>query len=367
MRSWFIVGLAGSICGCGSAEGGDRRDNEVPIAVPAPSLPGSPVPGSPVPGSPVPGSPVPGSPVPGSPDEAPPATSAGTPVIVADPGVVGTLTPPSDVVARAALPLYGLGADGELAEAELWETLASFPVVCFGETHDDAAHHFAQTRAISELAARAMGSGLLLGVGFEMFQTPFQTVISSFAAGSIDERQLLEGSDYVARWGYDFAYYRPLLELVRKFMLPALALNAPVELTRRIGDVGLEGLSPEERARLPELDLEDPVHRGYVEALLGAAHGAEASFEKPYSVQVVWDETMAETASAWLTSTGDTARLIIIAGSGHCHHSAIPARITRRTGLPVLAVSPVLASRLESPGHPTLELYDTLVVLDDRR
>jgi uncharacterized iron-regulated protein len=355
MRSWFIVGLAGSICSCGSAEGGDEWDNEVPIAVPAPSLPGSPFRDSP----------VPTSPVPSSPDETPPASSAEEPIVVGEPVMVGTMTPASDVVARAAMPLYGLGADGELAEAELWDALASFPVVCFGETHDDAAHHFAQTRAISELARRAAISGLVLGVGFEMFQTPFQTLISGFAAGNVDERQLLEGSEYAARWGYDFAYYRPLLELVRQFMLPALALNAPVELTRKIGDVGLEGLTDEERANLPELDLQDPVHRGYVEALLGAAHGAPSAFEKPYAVQVVWDETMAETSSAWLTSTGETARLIIIAGSGHCHHSAIPARITRRTGLPVLAVSAILASRLGSPGFPTLELYDTLVVLDD--
>jgi hypothetical protein len=84
------------------------------------------------------------------------------------------------------------------------------------------------------------------------------------------------------------------------------------------------------------------------------------------TVQVVWDETMAQTGSQWLTSLGDPARLIIIAGSGHCHHSAIPARITRRTGLPVLAVSAILASQIGVPGFPTLELYDTLVVLDDQ-
>jgi hypothetical protein len=76
---------------------------------------------------------------------------------------------------------------------------------------------------------------------------------------------------------------------------------------------------------------------------------------------------MAERSSEWLLATGESARLVIIAGSGHCHHSAIPARITRRTGLPVLAVSAVLASRLGTPGFPTLDLYDTLVVLDDER
>jgi uncharacterized iron-regulated protein len=277
---------------------------------------------------------------------------------------------PDDIVGRASLPLYGLTELGELREPELWAALAQSRVVCLGETHDNPAHHFAQLRALRELATRSQASGLSFAVGFEMFQTPFQSTLSRFAAGEIDERQLLAGSEYVARWGYDFALYRPLLELVRMLDLPALALNAPVELTERIGDVGLDGLTPAERASLPELELEDPEYREYVYELLGSSHGAGfggVDLDKPYSVQVVWDETMAQSSSNWLVTTGDAARLAVIAGLGHCHHSAIPARITRRTGLPVLAVAPILASQLGAPGFPTLERYDLLLVLDDQR
>ena len=277
---------------------------------------------------------------------------------------------PGDVVGAAALPLYGLTERGELDEPELWNALAQSRAVCLGETHDNPAHHFAQLRALRELATRAQESGLSLAVGFEMFQTPFQSVLSGFAAGEIGERELLAGSEYGARWGYDFALYRPLLELVRMLKLPALALNAPVELTERIGDVGLEGLTPPERASLPELDLDDPEYRAYVYELFGVSHAAGfggADLENPFAVQVVWDETMAQASSDWLVATGDGARLAVIAGLGHCHRSAIPARITRRTGLPVLAVAPVLASRLGAPGFPTLEHYDLLLVLDDQR
>jgi uncharacterized iron-regulated protein len=270
-----------------------------------------------------------------------------------------------DTTARAAEPMYGLTASGELGEAALWDVLAAPSAVCFGETHDNAAHHFAQERATRELALRARARGAILGVGFEMFQTPFQAVVTEFATGSIDERELLDGSEYFARWGYDFAYYRPLLELVREFGLPALALNAPVELTSKIGSVGLDGLTPEERAGLPELDLDDPVYRAYTDGLLGAAHAGGGASENPFTVQVVWDETMAQTASDWLSITGEQARLMIIAGSGHCHRRAIPARVTRRTGLSVLSVSAILASQVGVAGAPTLDLYDVLVVLDD--
>lgn len=266
--------------------------------------------------------------------------------------------------------LHALTPAGELTESALYDALAQAPAVCFGETHDDAAHHFAQARAADALAARAQKAGAPFALGFEMFQTPFQTVLTDFALGKIDEGQLSSGSEYALRWGYDFAFYRPLLELARELRLPALALNAPAELTQTIAESGLEGLSPDDQANLPDLDLDDPDHRAYVSELLGTSHSSAATTQNgapsnAYLVQVVWDETMAETAAQWLAVSGDGARLLIFAGLGHCHHSAIPARITRRTGLPTLAVAPVRRSRLGSAGFPTLEHYDVLAVIDD--
>jgi uncharacterized iron-regulated protein len=261
--------------------------------------------------------------------------------------------------------LRGLTAAGELSEAGLFDALAQARAVCFGETHDNAAHHRAQARVATELVVRARGAGAPFALGFEMFQTPFQSVLTSFTLGSIDESELLQASEYATRWGYDFGFYRPLLELAREYRLPALALNAPAELTRKIAAQGLDGLSAEERASLPELDLNDQEHRAFITAQLGTFHSDEASLDNPYAVQVVWDETMAQTASDWLSSSGDAARVLIIAGLGHCHRSAVPSRITRRTGSAVLAVAPVLASRLGTPGFPTLEQYDVLAVIDD--
>jgi len=351
MRTWHGIGWAWLSWSCGGAASGEV-DDLVDLPVPPIVAPGSIAEGG----------------ISGGASSAPSPAPSGD---VSGPGDVtenvGAENAP-DTIARAAEPMYGLTASGELSEAELWDVLAAAPAVCFGETHDNAAHHFAQERATRELAIRARDRrdrGAILGVGFEMFQTPFQAVVTEFARGSIDERELLDGSEYFARWGYDFAYYRPLLELVREFSLPALALNAPVELTRKIGSVGLDGLTPEERAGLPELDLDDPVYRAYTDGLLGAAHAGGAASENPFTVQVVWDETMAQTASDWLSSTGEQARLMVIAGSGHCHRRAIPARITRRTGLSVLSVSAILASQVGVAGAPTLDLYDVLVVLDD--
>jgi uncharacterized iron-regulated protein len=198
-----------------------------------------------------------------------------------------------------------------------------------------------------------------------MFQIPYQPALSSFVSGDSSEAQFLEASRYQERWGFDFALYRPLLEAARERSLPALALNAPRELTRQISRNGLGSLEPAERGQLPELDLSNPEHRAHFDQAM-ADHPMPAGaprMEDMYAVQVVWDETMAESAARWLTSTTPEARLVIFAGSGHCHRSAVPGRLARRIGDPVLAVSAVLASKLaEFEGK---ERYDWLLVLDD--
>jgi uncharacterized iron-regulated protein len=56
------------------------------------------------------------------------------------------------------------------------------------------------------------------------------------------------------------------------------------------------------------------------------------SADRIYTVQVTWDETMADTSAEWLKATPN-GHLIILAGNGHCHDSAVVNRIKRR-GIP---------------------------------
>lgn len=165
--------------------------------------------------------------------------------------------------------------------------------------------------------------------------------------------------------GADLALYRPLFEANREQGLDALALNAPTELTRAIGRDGIESLTPELAAELPELDLDDAEHREHVFGLFGLTPDdpAAASLENVYRAQVTWDETMAQTASEWLTADDDR-RVLAFAGTAHCHESAIPRRVTRRTGIEMLSATPVLASELAAfPGD--WAGYELLIVLED--
>ena len=296
------------------------------------------------------------------------ASACGSTATSSGPVTPGAKRPalPENIVADSALPLHALiEGKQKLAEPDLWERLASSRVICFGEQHDSPEHHFAQRRALEELATRSAAVQRPLSVGFEMFQRPFQPALTGFVAGTVPEAQFLADSEYRERWGFDFALYRPLLLTAREFSLEALALNAPKELTRKIGRGGLAALDASEAKQLPELDLGDAAHKAYFNAAMGDHPMSEGgpSLENMYAAQVVWDETMADTAASWLAKSGDTSQLIVFAGAGHCHESAVPARISRRVNLPVLSITPVLQSQLaEFESH---HLYDWLIVLED--
>jgi uncharacterized iron-regulated protein len=269
----------------------------------------------------------------------------------------------ADVVARSALPLHARVGGERLSEPELWARMATYRAVCLGEQHDSPAHHYAQRRAIEELAGRDPARPT--AIGLEMFQKPYQAALSGFVQGSSSEAELLTQSEWQQRWGFDFALYRPLLEAARERRLEALALNARRELTRKIGREGLGALDATERAELPELDLDEPAHRAYfAQAMSGHPMPANGpKLDDMYAVQVVWDETMADTAARWLAAAGHDARLLVFAGSGHCHRSAIPARLGRRIDAPVLSLSAVLESKLDE--LPAEAEYDWLLVLED--
>ena len=286
-----------------------------------------------------------------------------------------------DVVATAAMPYRILRSRGgqEIADAQFYDELAAAQAVCVGEVHVNPHHHWAQLQIIDQLGQRGRRDGATRALGMEMFQRPFQGIVDDFAAGRIDEAALLSRSGWSTRWGYDFALYRPLLRAALEHGMALLALNLSDELRKKVSRHGIAGLSEADRGKLPELDLEDEAHRAWFQGLMedmGGAHGhghgdphgdeddgeddphgmpgghgehgkrgedseGAQRAERIYSVQVLWDETMAEGASAWLQAENNR-RVIILAGSGHCHDSAIVRRMQRRGIEKVVSVRPLL-------------------------
>jgi uncharacterized iron-regulated protein len=250
--------------------------------------------------------------------------------------------------------LTALGPTGFVAEPTLVDELSKASLVCLGEQHDNVVHHAQQRRLASALVERAQAAGRPVALGLEMFSLPSQPFLDAFTRGEIDEATLLEQTDYARRWGFDFSFYRNTIAVFANRHAPLLALNAPREWTKAVAKAGPSALAElGATLRAEELVLDDPDHQRFFATAMGAfhpgrhakAHGetvdgttGETHGTKPavdwstepfYVAQVVWDETMAKTAAQWLAQEPN-GLVVVLAGAGHCHRSAIPRRFERR-------------------------------------
>jgi uncharacterized iron-regulated protein len=224
--------------------------------------------------------------------------------------------------------------------------LADRRVVFVGEAHDRYEDHLNQLAIIRGLHQQ----GTELAIGMEMFQQPFQPALDAYIAGEIDEDDMLRRTDYFERWRFDYRLYRPILRFAREKGIPVIALNLEREITGKVGDGGLESLSADERARIPaEIDNDDSAYRERVKAVFdlhpkGRQEQPEGddkdegkdegkAFERFLSVQLLWDEGMAERAARYLQDHPNK-RMVILAGSGHLEYGqGIPQRLLRRLPL----------------------------------
>ncbi|WP_242469403.1 ChaN family lipoprotein [Rhabdochromatium marinum] len=234
-----------------------------------------------------------------------------------------TLSAPAETQVLDVSRLVGLN--------DLVEHLSAQEVIFIGETHDNYADHLNQLAIIKRLHAR----GRPLLIGLECFQQPFQSVLDAYVAGTISEQEMLRQTEYFERWRFDYRLYRPILRFARAQGLPLIALNVPSELTRKVGDQGLAGLSAEERASLPATldDADpDPAYRARIQAVFEQhPRGPNSDFEHFLAVQRVWDHGMAQRAVEALAAH-PRSQLVVLAGNGHIEYGqGIPQPVEQRT------------------------------------
>jgi uncharacterized iron-regulated protein len=230
---------------------------------------------------------------------------------------------------------------------ESLQALSQAQIIYLGETHDSVADHQAQLEIIQAL----VGQGKTVAIAFEMFQRPFQPVLDRYSAGEIDAASLVKESEYNERWGFDWSLYEPIVSYGKAQNIPLLAANTPQEITRQVASQGLDSLDTQALAQIPPLDeiYRDNVdYRSFVAQAFvgfhghgsphGDPHGAGAmepeamkeAFERFFSAQVLWDETMAETVANYHRDHPETT-IVVLAGQGHVIHGwGIPDRVARR-------------------------------------
>ena len=270
-----------------------------------------------------------------------------------------------------ASPVLDLNAFSTMEQ--IIPSLAEKRVVFIGEQHTRYDHHLTQLEIIRRLHALQPQ----LAIGMEMFQQPFQQHLDEYVAGSIDEQAMLRATEYYRRWSMDYRLYAPILHYAREHRLPVIALNIPSELTHNVAHVGLDGLDDKDRQQLPaDIAPADDAYRQRLKKVFDNHPKEEGhdNFEHFLEAQLLWDESMAERAAAFLEEH-PKHHLVVIAGNQHlAWGSAIPQRLQRRTPVTAAsilnswdgAVKPGLADFLLIPEEQMLPPTGKLgVVLED--
>lgn len=224
----------------------------------------------------------------------------------------------------------------------LTATLATQRVVFVGEVHDRYDHHLNQLAVLQALHRQHPN----MAMGVEWFQQPFQSVLDDYLAGKISESELLQRSGYYERWRYDYRLLRPIMEYAKTHHLPVIALNAPVELTRKVSKGGLAALTPAERAQLPaQINPPDASYRARLEQVFAEHSQDRQQFDNFLLVQRIWDETMAHNIARYLQAHPQQP-MVVFSGSGHISHSAgIPQDLARQ--MPGIKLATVTSSDAE--------------------
>ena len=207
-------------------------------------------------------------------------------------------------------------------------------IVFVGEHHDNFAHHQNQLHIIQTLYAQNPN----IAIGMEMFQRRFQPILDAYIQEEIDENTFLEKSEYFARWGYNYRLYKPIIDFAKKHHVPLIALNLEKEITKKISKNGILSLTKEENATIPQsLDFSNRAYQTRLNAIFDDpqhfAHLPTSQRPDPihlYQAQILWDETMAESAANYL-KTHPKRIMIVLVGNGHLEYSVgIPDRVSRR-------------------------------------
>ena len=178
----------------------------------------------------------------------------------------------------------------EIAYTNMLDQLSDFPVVLFGELHNNPVVHWLQLEVTKDLFAIRKRA---LVLGAEMFEADNQLILDEYLAGTIGDDHLKKEAKIWDNYETD---YRPLVEFAKVHSLRFIATNVPrryASLAAWKGLTALAGLSEESKrwiAPLPiRLNLKSPTYRDLLD--LSVAHGIRA--KNFLAAQAIKDATMA--------------------------------------------------------------------------
>ncbi|MBI4833367.1 MAG: ChaN family lipoprotein [Planctomycetes bacterium] len=246
---------------------------------------------------------------------------------------------------------------GFISFDDMVKDISKVPVVFIGEMHMDVSHHLVQEKVFKALYDKSKDMVL----GLEMFQHPYQKDLNAYLKNEITETDMLKNTEYEERWGYPWEFYRPTVLFAKANKLPVIALNVPAEITRKVAQKGLKGLSDEEKKQIPEsIDTANEAHKKYINSIFGEGdHSKMMNMDNFYEAQCLWEDGMADAIAKYFKSaqqqppqsdSGDgtedkkprdnsdvlsqPGQMVVFVGGGHIIYKfGIPERMAKRTNM----------------------------------
>lgn len=214
------------------------------------------------------------------------------------------------------------------------DSIADKKVIYIGENHNRYEHHLVQLYILEALHKQ----GIKLAIGMEMFERGQQQALDDYIAGAIDEKTFLRQSRYYEVWNINYLLYKDIIDFAKNNQITIVGLNIERKIVSKVSKEGISSLSDEEKQKLPsQMDLTDEKYKKWLEKVF-ERHNGSGKLDNFYQAQVLWDETMAETAYNFMKKNPNRT-FVILAGGGHiAYDSGIPSRLYRRNKVPYATV-----------------------------
>jgi len=178
------------------------------------------------------------------------------------------------------------------------------PVVLLGEVHDNAAQHALRLRSLKTWLAQGARPALLMEQFDRTRQADIDSLRERLNPPSAD--QLIDAGS-PGRKGWDWAFYKPFIELALQYKLPIIAANVGRDEARTVIRSGLSAAGFNEHVPVDVLQAQTAAvqdsHCGMIDAKMAASMAL---------AQVARDQFMAREIEAHAAG-----EVLLLAGNGH--------------------------------------------------
>ena len=237
--------------------------------------------------------------------------------------------------------IYSAQTGQSLEFQEMVHELAKVRLVYVGESHNSLPMHQIQAKIIRALYQQEPE----LAIGMEMFTPQRQEPLNKLSLGLLTLEEFVQEATWYEAWNFNFKFYADIFENAKSLRIPIFGLNAPREIITKLRMRGWKALSDEEKALVPEPDVNHEEHRAYIRAVfegMDMPHamqgpGLDQVFEGLYRAQSAWDEVMSDNILNALEYS--SRKMVVLAGSGHLYYNlGINRRAFKKSAWPFKTV-----------------------------